>query len=280
MGLGRLDGVLDNRSLRTKIAAAVLTAILSGVIVGVVAATTIGSMNEESAAARHKTVAVLSASGTFAKNVEAFSGGLFALQLYPQAAGEINEGLAASRRSIDEALDSLATDLAGTPELVAKARSDWVAFTEFLTSDQPMTTPEEFAKALQEYNTLYGALSADQTALQENAEAMAQASITTASDRVEQRRHHDLVRARGRRGGGVCCSGCGWPTGSAARSARSRVSRTVSPTVTSPRAGGAGGGELGRDGCVAGPTRSTALGVVLGGARRLGDPAGRAARSS
>jgi hypothetical protein len=91
MGPGRLDGVLDNRPLRTKIAAAVLTAILSGVIVGVVAVTTIGSMNEESATARRQTVAVLSASGTFAKNVEAFSGGLFALQLYPQAAGEINE---------------------------------------------------------------------------------------------------------------------------------------------------------------------------------------------
>ena len=51
-----------------------LTAIVSGVTVGVLAVTTIGSMNEESAAARRKTVALLSASGTFAKNVEAFAG--------------------------------------------------------------------------------------------------------------------------------------------------------------------------------------------------------------
>jgi methyl-accepting chemotaxis protein len=189
MGFGRLLNGFENRSLRTRIALAVMTATIGGVVVGVVGVSTVHSLNEQSAQAREQTVAVLTASGSFGKNIEAYAGGLAAMQLYPVFAVEINEGVAASRRAIETALDNLATSLADDPEgarHVAKARSDWAAFLAFLSGPPPTTpmTPDELTKLGTEYNRLYGALVADQAALQAKAEELAAASIRTANDRA------------------------------------------------------------------------------------------------
>jgi len=189
MGLGRLLDVFENRSLRTKIALAVLTATISGVVVGVVAVSTVRGLNEQSAQARERTVAVLTASGSFGKNIEAYGGNLSALQLYPQFADEINEGLVASKKAVETALDGLATTLAGDAEgaqQVAKARSDWTAFLAFLSGPPPSATmtPQELEKLGNDYNALYGALVQDQAVLQAKAEELAAASIGTANDRA------------------------------------------------------------------------------------------------
>src|SRR5438105_11958301 len=94
MGIGVVTDVFDNRSLRTKIVTAVLAATLSGVLVGGLAIRTVGTMQTETAAAQRANTAILSASGMFAKNVEAFNGSLSAISLYPQLADRIKQDLA------------------------------------------------------------------------------------------------------------------------------------------------------------------------------------------
>ncbi len=186
MGPKSIDAAFDNRSLSSKITTAVLVATLAGLIVGVVAVRAMSTMSTESAAAQRTTMASLTEAGRFAKNIEAYSGGLSAMRLYPAIADRIGQGLATNKQAVEDALKSLATNLAGTPDgpaIVAKAEKDWNAYIAFLSADRAAATPAELNAAVQEYDALYGALIADQTALQKLATSQAEASIKDGKDR-------------------------------------------------------------------------------------------------
>ena len=180
-----LAGAFDNRSLGTKIGTAVLTATVSGLIVGGVAIMTLRSQNADAAAAQRKTIAVEAAAGAFAKNVEAYGGGMSALQLYPNLADLIKKGLDADKAAIEGALGSLGQSLADDPagaSAVAKAKSDWQAYLDFNTTDHSkITTKAGFDQLVQQYNQVYGAVVADEGTLQERAQALSDQSIVAAT---------------------------------------------------------------------------------------------------
>jgi methyl-accepting chemotaxis protein len=185
----RTSGVFDNRSLRTKIGAAVLTATISGLIVGALAINTVHRLNTNAAAAQRTTIAVDKAASAFSKNVESFGGNMSALRLYPSLAGVITKGLSANKLAISDALSSLGVSMASDPAGVAavvKAKQDWQAFQAFISADSSTPSAADLAKSLQQYNTLYGALGADETALQDRATAMSQASIVDAESRANR----------------------------------------------------------------------------------------------
>ena len=179
-----LAGAFDNRSLGTKIGTAVLTATVSGLIVGGVAIMTLRSQNSDTAAAQRRTIAVEAAAGSFAKNVEAYGGGVSALQLYPNIADMIKQGLAANKSAIDTALAGLEKSLAGDSAgaaAVAQAKTDWQAYLDFNNQDHSkVLSKADFDKIVQQYNQIYGALTADETTLQARAQAMSDRSIADA----------------------------------------------------------------------------------------------------
>jgi methyl-accepting chemotaxis protein len=186
MGLGE---AFDNRTLQTKIGAAVLTATASGLIVGALAITTVRSLNNDAAAAQHKTIEVEAAAGAFGKNIEAFSGNLSSSRLYPGLKDRIDQSIAANKQAITDALAVLRTSLGADPagaQAVATAEQDWQAFLAFISADRGMATPAQLAAAVEQYDRLYGALSADETALQERASALSQASIDSATARATE----------------------------------------------------------------------------------------------
>ncbi|GAA3395778.1 methyl-accepting chemotaxis protein [Cryptosporangium minutisporangium] len=179
--------IFDDRSLRTKIASAVLVATVIGVIVGGLAIKTVRDLNNTAAATQSRSITVLSASGQFAKSIESYGGGVSALRLYPSQAATIREGMTANQEQITAALDTLAanlTDSAGA-QLVEKTRADWAGFLEFMsgvTSSAVSTDPAALAAGFAKYAELYGALGEDQAALQEKATADARSAIKEAKD--------------------------------------------------------------------------------------------------
>ncbi|GAA0552466.1 hypothetical protein GCM10010172_38600 [Paractinoplanes ferrugineus] len=180
--MGLLSG-FDNRSLRTKIGAAVLTATAGGVIVGGVAIVTLNGQNNDAAGAQRRTIALEAAAGSFAKNIESYSSNQSALKLYPSLTADVKKGLAANEKAIGDALAGLESSLADDPAgaaAVAKAKTDWAAYLKFSTTDRSGTKAADFAALVQEYNTLYSALGADESVLQERAEALSEASIAKA----------------------------------------------------------------------------------------------------
>jgi methyl-accepting chemotaxis protein len=187
MGLGR---AFDNRSLRAKIGAAVLTATAGGLIVSAVAITTVHGLNTDAAAAQRQTIAVETAASAFSKNIEALSGNLFALQLYPSLRDRIGQSVAGNKQAITDALKVLSTDLAGDgggARAVAKAQQDWVAFVAFISNTAAGTpTQAELAAGVQQYDKLYGALGTDENTLQERASAMSEVNIRTSASRARQ----------------------------------------------------------------------------------------------
>ena len=177
----------DNRSLRAKISVALLAAILSGLVVGGVGLYTVQRLNRDAEAAHEQTIVIETAVGAFSKNVEAFGGGVSAAQLYPALADAINKGLAANRQAIADALNRLRTALAANPDgtqTVAKAEQDWQAFLKFITATPDSAAPQDFDAALQQYNALYGALTADENALQQQAVTATRTSIDRAQSRA------------------------------------------------------------------------------------------------
>ncbi|MGX6600530.1 methyl-accepting chemotaxis protein [Micromonosporaceae bacterium Da 78-11] len=179
MGIG---GAFDNRSLRTKIGTAVLTATASGLVVGALAISTVHSMNDDAAAAQRRTIAVEQAAATFSTNIESFGGNMSALVLYPALSDAIKKGLAANQAAITGSLDSMKTLMAGDPagaEAVAKADQDWTAFLAFMNEDRSKATPAELGTVLTRYNALHGALGEDEALLQARAAAVSEASIAT-----------------------------------------------------------------------------------------------------
>ncbi|WP_433790565.1 methyl-accepting chemotaxis protein [Actinoplanes sp. CA-252034] len=177
MGLSRL---IDDRSLRVKIGAAALTATVSGLIVGALAVTTIHELNDDGAATQRRSLAIESAVGSFSTNIEAFSGNMSAIQLYPAIATRIKEGMAANQAAVADAFAALDTHLPGDPT-VAKAKGDWDDYLAFINAPpKPGGSQADFAEALKQYDTLRAALAEDQTALRERAVQMADKSITDA----------------------------------------------------------------------------------------------------
>ncbi|WP_030442059.1 methyl-accepting chemotaxis protein [Actinoplanes subtropicus] len=181
-----LAGAFDNRSLGTKIGTAVLTATISGLIVGGVAIMTLRSQNADAAAAQRKTITVEAAAGAFAKNVEAYGGGVSALKLYPAIADALKQMLAADQAAIEGALSSLGQSLAGDQAgtaAVERAKSDWQAYLAFnnqAAQDTSHLTKADFDKIVQQYNQIYGALVADESTLQNRAQALSDESIAAA----------------------------------------------------------------------------------------------------
>jgi methyl-accepting chemotaxis protein len=177
MGLAR---AFDNRSLRTKIGAAVLTAVVSGLVVGGVAIGTLHAQNTNAAAAQRKTIAVEAAAAAFAKNIEAYGGNLSALKLYPSLGDGIKKSLEANKAAVTAALDSLASNLAGDPAgtaAVAKAKTDWQAYLDFNSQDFTKLAATDLATIADQYNKIYGALVADEGVLQERAQQLSDSSI-------------------------------------------------------------------------------------------------------
>jgi methyl-accepting chemotaxis protein len=183
-----LSGVFDDRSLRTKIGTAVLTAVVCGLATGGLALTTVYKQNSDSAAAQRRTIAVEEASGAFAKNIEAYGGSVSALKLYPSIRDGLLQGMKAEEAAITGALTSLQSTLGsdkGPAPEVTKAQNDWQAFQTFMSSPaivggQPATAAQ-FADVVKNYNTLYGALGADELALQKRASTLSEASLKAAS---------------------------------------------------------------------------------------------------
>jgi methyl-accepting chemotaxis protein len=176
-----------NLPLRTKIGAVLLASAASGLIVGAVALTTVHQLNRDAEAAQKQTITVETAVGSFSKNVEAFVGGVSAAQLYPDLRTTINQGLAANTQAITAALNTLESAFADDPagaEAVAKAEQDWAAFNTFITAVPDPKAPVDVEAGFQQYNALYGALTADQNALQERAVAVSQEGIARAQDRA------------------------------------------------------------------------------------------------
>ncbi|MFC4065269.1 methyl-accepting chemotaxis protein [Actinoplanes subglobosus] len=175
-----LSSLFDDRSLRTKIGAAAMTATVSGLIVGALAVTTIHELNRDGAAAHRQSLAIESAVGTFTTSVEAFSGSVSALQLYPAIGDRIKEGMAANQASIADAFGVFDQHLPGD-ETVAKAKTDWEAYLGFINAP-PATggSQADFAEALKKYDALRAALAEDQSALRERAVELAEKSITDA----------------------------------------------------------------------------------------------------
>ncbi len=149
-----------------------LIATAGGLVTGVLALVTLHGQNVDAAASQRKTIAVEAAASAFGKNVESLLGALANIQLYPAAAEVINQGMAANKKAISDSLATLSTELKDDPTgvaTVAKAQTDWTAFLGWMTQSRSIKTPAELAKATQEYNALYGALSADENTLQQRA---------------------------------------------------------------------------------------------------------------
>src|SRR5689334_22625480 len=149
-----VGGAFDNRSLRTKIGAAVLIGTISGLIVGGLAINTVHRLSRDAAASQHRTLAVETAVASFSKNIEAFGGSMSALQLYPSIADAITKGAEEQKAAIEAALSQLRTLLAGDPlgeQTVAKAEQDWQEYVKFMSaSSDPSAakpTPEQMNQA-------------------------------------------------------------------------------------------------------------------------------------
>jgi methyl-accepting chemotaxis protein len=176
------SGLFDNRSLRTKIGAAAMTATVSGLLVGGLAINTVDNLNEESATAQRQSLAIEASVGAYNTNIEAFSANVSAMQLYPSLAGDIQKGMAVNQKEITGAIGTLAANLPGDAT-VAKAKKDWEAYLAFMSATQGgNASPEELAEGLKQYNQLRAALSEDQAALKVRAAQVAEQSIADAEE--------------------------------------------------------------------------------------------------
>jgi methyl-accepting chemotaxis protein len=178
MGIG---GLFDNRSLRTKIGAAAMVATASGLVVGGVAIKTVFDLNADAAAAQRQSITIANGVGTFSKNIEAYVGGVSALQLYPNIAQQLMAGMETNKANIDTALKEL-KDVLPQDGNVDKATQDWADFLKFVGTDRSGASAADLTAALQQYTTLHDALGADQMALQQQATALAEAQISAAEE--------------------------------------------------------------------------------------------------
>ncbi|MBO3737922.1 methyl-accepting chemotaxis protein [Actinoplanes sp. NEAU-H7] len=156
-----------------------MIATLSGILVGGLAVKTIHDLNEDGAAAQRRSLAIAAAISSYSTNVEAMSGSVTALQLYPHLAARIQEEMAAHQEAVDAALATLNTHLSGDDK-VAKAAGDWAEFLAFISGYGGGGSAAERAAALKKYDDLRTALAVDQAALQQRGTEMAEQSIRDA----------------------------------------------------------------------------------------------------
>ncbi|BCJ40681.1 hypothetical protein GCM10010168_73310 [Actinoplanes ianthinogenes] len=175
-----LSGAFDNRSLRTKIGAAALTATIGGLIVGGMSINTVRSLNDKAKNAQHQSLAIGSAVTDYSQNIEAYAGNASAVQLYPKIAKQILEVMNANKAAVDGALARLGEQLPGNVT-VAKAKDDWAAYMKFMTA-VPSTpnTEADMNAGLAQYTKLHGALLEDAQSLQAQAAKLAEQQITDA----------------------------------------------------------------------------------------------------
>jgi methyl-accepting chemotaxis protein len=181
---GGLGAVFDNRSLRTKISSAVLTATTIGVIIAAVSLRTLFTMSDTSITAQRENLTMLRASASVGQNLEAFVGSVTAMKAYPGIASQIGEGLAAQQQSIDAGLQTLTTNLTDTAgkKVVTRMRTDWEAFKKFFTQVPPDATAAELAAGLATFNELHNALLADQADVAKYVSARVATQIKAAKD--------------------------------------------------------------------------------------------------
>ncbi|GAA4957425.1 methyl-accepting chemotaxis protein [Actinoplanes utahensis] len=180
-----LSGLFDDRSLRTKIGAAAMTATVTGLIVGGFAISTVFDLNAKAAEAQRQSITIQSAVGSFGRNIEAYIGGSSGMQLYPTLAKQLGAAMERNKAEVETALEQLDSALPGD-EKVAKAQQDWADFVAFVGTDRSKATPADLTKALQEYNALHEALGEDQTALRDKATAIAEQRIGDAEESGKQ----------------------------------------------------------------------------------------------
>ncbi|MEU4692686.1 methyl-accepting chemotaxis protein [Actinoplanes sp. NPDC023714] len=178
MGIG---GLFDNRSLRTKIGSAAMVATASGLIVGGVAVKTVFDLNEDAATAQRQSIQIANAVGTYSKNIEAYVGGVSAMQLYPDIAQQVQTGMTANQAAVEGALKDLKAALP-QDDNVDKATQDWQDFLAFMGTDRSQASAAELTEALKQYTALHDALGEDQIALQQQATALAEAQIAAAEE--------------------------------------------------------------------------------------------------
>ncbi|BBH71391.1 hypothetical protein ACTI_80760 [Actinoplanes sp. OR16] len=178
MGIG---GLFDNRSLRTKIGSAAMVATASGLIVGGVAIKTVFDLNADAATAQRQSIQISNAVGTFSTNIESYVGGVSAVQLYPNIAAQLTEGMETNKANVEAALNELKAALP-QDDNVDKTSQDWADFLEFVGTDRTGSSAAEMTEALQQYTALHTALGEDQAALKSQATALAEAQISAAED--------------------------------------------------------------------------------------------------
>ncbi|GAA1640230.1 methyl-accepting chemotaxis protein [Actinoplanes couchii] len=213
MGIG---GFFDNRSLRFKIGSAAAAATAAGLLVGGVAISTIVDLNDQAEQELRRTTLIDKSVGNLGRSFEAYIGGASGVQLYPSIAAAITAGMEQNKKDIEAALQSLAAALPGDPAVTAM-QQDWAKFLEFVTTDRSKLSKTELAAAFEEYNTLHGALTADQAALQARVEAMVDQRVAEADQSAREAMY--LI-------GGLLASGVGLSLLIGFQTA-SRVRRTV-----------------------------------------------------
>ncbi|WP_239164015.1 methyl-accepting chemotaxis protein [Actinoplanes palleronii] len=175
-----MSGAFDNRSLRTKIGAAALTATVGGLIVGGLSISTVRDLNTTAAAAQRQSIKVEEGVAGFSKNVESFAGNSSAIQLYPALADGIKKVMAANQQAVEDSLTGLAAALPGD-DTVAKTQADWKAYLAFFGKDLRNASKAELNQALVDYTKLHDALGADASALQERAGKLSEQQISDAA---------------------------------------------------------------------------------------------------
>ncbi|MFB9955516.1 methyl-accepting chemotaxis protein [Cellulomonas denverensis] len=180
----------ENRSLRTKVAAAVLASTATGVVVGLAGIGAVRQLNADSAEAQRSNFTVMQAAGSLAENVEAFNKDQNALALYPALEDALTTNLEADRAAVDDALQVLQTELAADAEgreLVAKTAADWQAYVEFVSVDRSGDSAEELAESSKEYQALGDAVASDRAALEDISAQRLAETLDRGSDLAVQR---------------------------------------------------------------------------------------------
>ncbi|MEU7906458.1 methyl-accepting chemotaxis protein [Actinoplanes sp. NPDC049118] len=182
--IGGFGAAFDNRSLRTKINTAVLTATVMGLIIAVVSLHALFQMSDTSVAAQKRNLMVMQASSSVGLNLESFVVSNTAMKLYPMVASQIATTMAIRQKAVDAGLQTLSSSLAGTDggKAVAKMQSDWTAFKTFLVETPAQMTPAETVTRLTEYTKRHNMLLADQAEIEKYVAAEVATRIQESED--------------------------------------------------------------------------------------------------
>ncbi|MEU8233473.1 methyl-accepting chemotaxis protein [Actinoplanes sp. NPDC048967] len=188
---GGWGSAFDNRSLRTKIGAAVLVATAMGVMIAAISLQTLYQMSDTSIAAQRDNLTVLKASSAVGQNLESFVGSTSAMKAYPAIAAEIGKGMAEQQQAIDSGLQVLAANLSDTSgrAVITRMQTDWDTFKTFITGVATVSTPAEQAAGLAKFTELHDALLSDQAQVEKYVSDRVSTQIAAA-----EQRQSDAVR--------------------------------------------------------------------------------------